>query len=108
MEILYDNNTGIIYKVTKDSEWGDFEYFHTRIDENNKYWLLKPNGSDNVHLALDLFSLLESAENKNKCIDLLYFNKKIDDKGSHKYYIEGGKIKEKEGWEEYVDVNKIY
>lgn len=100
MKILHNNK---IYARIKDSQWTDWAYYNTRIDGDGKYWMLKSDGSDNVHLPLDLLDIPEDETNKTLCKDLLYTQNKTDENGDNKYSIDKGELKEKQGWEEFVD-----
>ncbi len=103
MKILYDNKTGKVYARVKDSRWTDWAYYHTRTDENGKYWILKPDGSDNIHLPLELLDLTESEANRSLCRDVLSTKNKEDSEGNPKHYVDKGQIKERLGWKEQVE-----
>lgn len=101
MKILCNNTK--IHKIIKDSQWTDWAYFNTRIDGESKYWILKPDGSDNVHLPLTLLDLKEDEINRDLCRNILYVRNKADKDGNQKYYIENGNIKERPNWKEYIE-----
>lgn len=101
MKLLYNNQNEIIYARIKDIAWDSWAYYNTRIDGGGQYWILKKNGSDNVHLPLDLFDLIENETNRFLCRDILYVRDKTDEAGDQKYSIEAGKVEAKENWKEY-------
>jgi len=82
MKLLYDITNGKIYYVVYDRDW--FHFVHS------------------THLPLTEFDVDEvDPENKETCKDLEKTVTKVDDAGDSKYYISGGELHDKDGWEEY-------
>ena len=75
-----------------------------RIDVNGKYWILKANGTDNIHLPLTLFEVDPLTENSIIRADLKSSINKQDIIGDPKYYMFDNagtwELYDKDGWEE--------
>ncbi len=97
-KVLYDSETGKIFGVYKDTDW---YYVNWMVDKGGDYWLLKGDGSVNVHLPLTLLNLEKSLENKNLTIYLLRNYKKTNETGLQSYYVNDDVLTKREGWEEY-------
>lgn len=101
MKILYNNTK--IYERIKASQWTDWAYYNIRINGEGKHWMLKPDGTDNIHLPLDLLDLNEVEVNRTLCRDIWYVRNKTDKSGDPKYSVKDGNIEEKPDWKEHVE-----
>lgn len=101
LRTLYDIETGKIYAEVKDDAWF---YFPVKF-ENGKYWILKEDGSVNVHIGLDVLETEESLAKKELCIDKIAKLRKVDDSGDNKYTVVGSLSKAKKDWQEKVELD---
>ena len=92
MDILFDavNDIGVIDGNTAHEIYvvvDDILSIPHRIDGNGKYWVCKPDGTDNIHLPLTLFTSDRMTENTALDKDVKDAKGLKDDVDDPKYFM---------------------